>query len=219
MTVRSSLRLACLGLSASLFAMACAADPAAPGGDDGLEQDESEMRASCTYPRRYFVTFREGSTCEPIDGRRGRWVPETDPVFADAPVEVARTTCVLAWRGERYARPDRDALVAKIGEKSAAAPACGAQSTSAVGVLQPIPHIDNWTMGGAVGCDVCGITKGGKIWVVLPPERILLGQVEVKLTNGETRAFQIQGQGKALSMSLPPAPQGAAYVDGRVSIY
>lgn len=189
-----------------------------PGAEPGV--DEGEVASTCTNPRRYFVTFREGSgTCEPIAGKRGRWLPER--LFADAPEDVQSSTCAYIWSGARYSRPDRDALIAKVGYANAAAPACGSSSFPDVGELQPIPNIDDiWGHAGSVGCDVCGVLRNGKIWVILPPERVAKRQFEVVLSTGETRAFQINAtDARALAIDLPPAPAGTRYRQGRVHVY
>lgn len=219
MTFRPSLAIASLGFVAAVSMAACAADPGAPG--DGLDEGESEVRASCTNPRRYFVFVSpEGDTrCEAIQGRHGEWVPEAQPVFADAPAEVQRATCVLTWVGDPWSRPDRDALTAKIGWQNAAAAACGSHAKPGIGLLEPIPYVENWTQGGAVGCDVCGITRGNDLWVVLPPERVGRHEVEVRLTNGTTKAFRIQGDASAMALELPAPPPGAAWVEGRARVY
>lgn len=227
MNARSSpLALVAFGLLASLCAAACTSPTGdgnegapSPATDDGVGESESEVRASCTSPRRYFATFRDGAgTCEPIPATRGRWVPEK--LFADAPADVQTSTCAYRWEGEPYSRPDRDAIYAKLGGWSnGLAPACGASSEPAIGALQPIPYDDNYILGGSVGCDVCGILRNGNVWVVLPPEKIFRKQLRVQLSSGETRAFQIQPtEARALSIQLPPPPPGTRYKQGRVKI-
>lgn len=209
-------------LLASLSAMACvSSDPvgAADEGDpDALDQ---EMRSSCTSPRRYFVTFRDAAqaqACAPIPGRRGQWLPEA--LFDDAPEDVQLSTCAYRWSGERYSRADRDAIAAHVGDDNVLAPACGAATHPDVGTLQPIPHLDIWGHAGSVGCDVCGVLRRDRVWVILPPERVARRQFEVQLDNGQTRAFQIENvEARALSITLPPAPAGASYLPGRVAIY
>jgi hypothetical protein len=229
----SVLALAVAGLVA-LSAVACstAADddgaanaPGAthPGESQSGEPDpaavEDELRASCNNPREYFVTFREGSgSCEPIPARNGQWLPE--PLFADAPSDVQATTCAYRWAGARYSRPDRDAITAKVGVANGLAPACGTSTTPDVGLLHPIPAIDILAQAGSVGCDVCGVLRRGKLWVILPPEKIAQRQFQVLLDNGETRAFQIAGtSARALSITLPAPPAGTRYQAGRVHIY
>lgn len=192
----------------------------AAGAEGDAESSEEELRASCTNPRRYFATFREGTgTCAPIAARRGQWLPES--LFADAPADVQISTCTYQWSGEKYSRPDQDALRAAVGAENGLAPACGKSSVPDVGLLQPIPYIDIWTQAGSVGCDVCGIVRNGRIWVVLPPEKIARKQFEVRLSDGRTRAFQIEARtdARALSIALPAAPAGTTYQQGRVHLY
>ena len=207
------------GLTGALGTMGCASSAPAPSGEAApTDEAESEVRASCTNPRRYFATYREGSgTCEPIAGQRGQWLPK--PLFADAPPDVQASTCTYEWSGERYSRPDRDAIASKVGWGNGLAASCGTSSNPDVGALQPIPGIDYWAQAGSVGCDVCGVVRNGKIWVVLPPEKIYRKQFEVQLSNGDTRAFQIQAtDARALSIDLPPPPAGVRYKSGRVQI-
>lgn len=222
-----------VALLASLVAIACSStrEIAGPSGGNAereseadaidAEASEDELRASCTNPRRYFATFRESDlaeACTPVPGYRGQWVPEA--LFANAPADVQMSTCAYRWSGERYSPPDRDALVARVGAANGLAPACGATSNPAVGTLQPIPDIEDWTMAGSVGCDVCGVLRNSNLWVILPPERIALRQFEVMLDNGESRAFRIENVGAgALSFALPPLPAGTSYRQGRVHVY
>lgn len=229
-------RALALGVLPSLLATACSSanvaneaanEGAAQAGGAGSAQTpegdavatEDELRASCTNPRRYFVTLREGSgTCEPIQGRRGQWLPE--PLFADAPEDVQVSTCAYRWSGEKYSRPDREALATTVTYANGLAPACGRSSKPDVGLLQPIPTIDVFAQAGSVGCDVCGVLRKGRVWVILPPEKIAQRQFEVSLDNGQKRAFQIEASdARALSITLPPPPPGTQYTAGRVHIY
>ncbi|MBX3186830.1 MAG: hypothetical protein KF819_07440 [Labilithrix sp.] len=208
-----------LVLVASLctVAAACSSADLPEERPEELASSEDEIRASCSNPRMYFATLREG-TCTPIEGRRGRWMPEA--LFDDAPEEVTASTCAYRWVGEKYSRADRDAIVARVGLHDGLAPACGAASKPAVGDLTRIASLDIWGHAGSVGCDVCGIVKRGKIWVVLPPERLGNKQFQVNLTNGEARFFQINAtEARALSIELPPPPAGTQYEAGRVGIY
>jgi hypothetical protein len=202
---------------------ACASSADAPSdvpAEGEVASSEGEIRASCSNPRKYFATFHKGAgTCTPIEGQRGRWLPE--PLFTDAPADVQASTCAYRWSGERNARPDRDAIVSKVGFWNGLAPACGASgSTPSVGLLQPIPKIDHWTSAGTVGCDVCGVVRQGKIWVVLPPETVVRNQFAVKLTDGTTSSFEIEAPAtRALSIELPPPPPGTSYESGPVAVF
>jgi hypothetical protein len=223
----SLLSLLVTGLLTGLLT-GCASAPDSPAQSDGTSDEaegesvstEEEIRASCSSPRRYFVTFREGSgTCTPIAARRGQWLPEK--LFADAPADVQASTCAYRWSGLKYSRPDHDAIRARVGETNGLAPACGSGSAPDIGLLQPIPHVEDiGTQAGSVGCDVCGIVRSGRIWVILPPEKITHKQFEVQLSNGQSRAFQIETtDARALSIALPPPPAGARYKQGRVHMY
>lgn len=215
------------GLLVSLAATACSSTEsaqrgAAEGGELGHEEPETTedaIRASCTNPRRYFVTYREGSgTCAPIPGRRGQWVPEA--LFPDAPADVQSSTCTYAWSGEKYSRPDQNAIATAVGLLNGLAPACGGSSFPDVGDIEPIPDLDVWSQAGSVGCDVCGVLRKGRLWVILPPEKVATRQFQVKLSNGANRAFQIGAtNARALSIALPPPPVGTRYEQGRVQIY
>lgn len=193
-----------------------AAEPATEGE---VASTESEIRASCSNPRKYFVTFRDGSgTCEPIPATNGRWVPEQ--LFADAPGDVQTTTCAYRWSGVKYSRPDRQAIAARVGNANALASACGASTDPEVGLLRPIPVVDILSHVGAAGCDVCGVLRSGTIWVILPPERVATKQFNVRLDDGQLLGFQIEStDARALTVTLPPAPPGTKYVSGRVQIF
>lgn len=215
-----------VGLLASLFAIACTSvngdEPASPspteGAAEGAGQSEDEIRASCTNPRSYYATLTEpGARCEAIAARRGQWIPE--PLFKDAPADVQISTCAYAWKGEKYSRPDRDAIYGELGYSNGLTPSCGASSAPEIGALTPIPYVEDWTQAGSVGCDVCGILKRGNVWVILPPDRSFRKQLQVQLSNGDTRAFQIQPtDARALMIQLPAAPRGTSYKEGRVKI-
>jgi hypothetical protein len=229
MTLRPSLAPFSLLLLASLAATACGSETSRERGEAGEEDEaserEEELNASCANPRRYFATLRdESEACTEIAAERGRWVPE--PLFADMPPEAQASTCLYRWAGERYSRADRDAIVAQFAQnvfptRGVLTPACGSSSRPDVGDLDPIPYIDTVGHAGSVGCDVCGIVKRGKVWVILPPEKIGLRQFQVQLSNGTSKAFQIRATdgARAIGLSLPPPPSGTQYKDGRISVY
>lgn len=190
-------------------------------GDAAAQSSESEQRASCTNPRAYFATYADGAhACQPIPGANGQWVPE--PLFADAPADVQASTCEYRWTsaaGAPSSVPDRDAIATEVGWANGLAPSCGASTTPGVGDVQPIPQVDEPPSIGSAGCDVCGVLRNSKVYVVLPPERIQQRQFQVVLSSGATRAFQIAPTAaRALSLQLPPPPLGTTYVAGRVKI-
>lgn len=209
---------------AALVATACASESSSreegsfAGGSDEVGSTEDEVRASCGSPRKFFATFRDRSAaCSPVVGRRGRWVPE--PLFRDAPADVQATTCAFRWSGAKGAPPDSESLYTAVGRDNGLAPACGRGSDVSSGNLKQIPSVDNVILAGSVGCDVCGLVRGRVIFVVLPPEKILLKQFDVRLSNGEDRAFQIEPtEASALRVTLPPPPPGTEYEQGHVQI-
>lgn len=218
----SLVRLALLGIVASLGATACsAADEGASGGgapeDREVASTEAEVRASCTSPRLYFAALH--GACATVEGRRGRWVPE--PIFADSPEDVQEGTCAFRWVGAKYSRADREALVAAVGNyENALTPVCGNSTTPAVGEVREIPALDIFGHAGSVGCDVCGKLRRDRIKVILPPEKIGARQFMVPLSNGAYRYFEIEPtEARALSIELPAAPPGTSYEAGRVHIY
>lgn len=187
----------------------------APPGDDG--ESEAEIRASCTNPRRYYVVSRSGP-CATIAAEHGNWVVENDPAFADAPAEVKSTMCVVRWMPVGRALPDKKALDEAVGYGAGVAPACGQGATPDIGKVLEAPP-PNVILGGSVGCDVCGIQKGGHVWVVIPPSFVPGRSFTVGLSNGESRSFQIQPSASpALSIPLPALPQGVKYKNGPVKI-
>lgn len=194
---------------------------ASDSSEAGAQSSEAEQRASCTNPAVYFATYADGTQgCQRIPGAHGAWVP--GPLFADAPADVQATTCAYRWTpatGYPTSVPDRDAITAKINWANGLAPSCGTSATPGVGDVQPIPEVEEPPSIGSAGCDVCGVLRNGKVWVVLPPDRIQVRQFQVGLTSGATRAFQIAPTAvRALSIQLPPPPQGTSYVAGHVKI-
>ena len=176
---------------------------------------EDELRA-CKYPRRYMAVLVTESECTEVVSARGRWVPS--PLFPDAPASSG--ACFYDWSGEKGARVDRAALKEHVGFYGALTPSCGREGIDDADLYQ-IPPLPVHGMAGSVGCDVCGIHRDGKLWVVIPPERDLERQFEIRLDNGNVRAFQLTSTpgARLLSVTLPPAPPGTQYVNGRVAIY
>lgn len=216
MIVRSSFASVALAAFAALLVGACAsAGPGAEPADD-LEASEDALGASCTYSRKWFATLKDRA-CEPVPGYRGTWVPaalfdESDP-----------TTCTYNWYGERYSRADQRALQASARDLEGFAPACGPGRNPIEGELYPIENLDALGMAGSVGCDVCGILRGrnDRINVILPPGLIVSKQLEVRLSNGQSRAFQLKAPegARAVSFALPPPPPGTSYVSSKVTVY
>lgn len=210
--------LAGLFVLATVLAIGCSAETPA---EDPVESStvEGELTASCKYPRRYIAVVADGA-CTEVTAKRGRWVPS--PLFEDAPPEA--NACVYSWSGEKWARVDRDVLYRHVQPFTSGAltPSCGkAERVRDAVTLQPIESLDVFASAGSVGCDVCGIVKEGKLWVVLPPEKIFNRQFAVSLTDGSVAKFQIHADqdARAIAVPLPPTAQGVEYVEGHVKIY
>ncbi|MBS2014260.1 MAG: hypothetical protein JST00_15345 [Deltaproteobacteria bacterium] len=221
----SSLHVRCVvfGAVATLGAAACApAEEPSAASARGVEGEEvtstdAEVRASCTSPRLYFAALDRA--CAIVPATRGRWVPE--PIFADAPEDVAEGICAFRWVGLPYSRPDRDALASAVSnDVSAVTPVCGEAASPGIGEIREIPALDIYGHAGSVGCDVCGKVRRDRIRVILPPEKIGMRQFVVPLSNGKERAFEIAPtSARAVTIELPPPPPGTSYETGRVHIY
>ena len=154
--------------------------------------------------------------CTEVAAARGRWVPS--PLFDDAPAGTG--ACFYTWAGEKGARVDRDALREHIGFAGALTPSpCGSERLESAELVS-IPHLTPGAGVGAVGCDVCGTQRDGKIRVVIPPEKVLDRELEIRLSDGTKRTFRIQASDAARRMivTLPPAPAGTHYVNGRFAL-
>ena len=218
----SSVTVLSLAFAGALVAAGCASSDGADANGESPESMDEDLRACTSSPREYFATLRAGQACAEIPGRRGAWVPEA--LFDDAPLDVNANMCRYVWRGDRYSRGDHDAIRAKfpmLQMGQALTAACGPSLKPKIGELHQIPSLSIIGHVGASGCDVCGKLRDRKIWVVMPPERLVSREFAVQLSNGESRFFQIQdaGRARALSITLPPAPRGTSYVAGTVAIY
>lgn len=197
--------------------------PSASQGPDAAgpeDMTDAELRslASCERPRQYAVSLREGA-CVDVRARRGAWV--ASPLSPELPADLATRACIFKWTPDLRARPDKGALEA-LPSLDALVPMCGASAEPREAVARKIPNIDNLTMGGAVGCDVCGVVgRERKLWAILPA-RTYLKQLEIPLSNGTSQAFQIESEVEAgvLEIELPAdLPRGVAYAQGRVAIW
>lgn len=205
---------------AAVSVIGCSTETGAGGTRAELEViGEDRLESDCSEPRKYIAVVADGG-CVEIAAEGGRWVPSS--LFEDAPPEA--NACVYAWTTEADAPPDRMALYAFVHPYTTGAltPSCGdAARVREDIVLEPIPGLDAFGMAGSVGCDVCGIVKRDKLWVVLPPERVFAKQVGVQLTNGTMAAFKIKADEgtRAAVVTLPPTEPGVAYVEGPVTIF
>lgn len=215
MTLRTKLSFAAFA-SLALFACSTSTSDDESADERDVDFEESEIRAcSETYARKFLVTL-DGRSCGDVEGRRGTWIASSLEEGA------ADSVCTMEWKGEKYSRADMDALRAFVTQEDAMTAACGSGPTIGDAYLTPIPQLDVVGMIGANGCDVCGkLRRDGRIIVVLPPYRTASKQFEVPLSDGSSRAFQINAAegARAVSVQLPPPPAGTTYTASRVTIW
>ena len=178
------------------------------------ETSETSLESQCTG--RWLAALAKGD-CSDIHVSDGTW--EASPAFLDAPRETG--ICVYTWSGQGPGAPDVGTLFERL-PKAAVTAVCDDDSVVddadfvEVGELPSVPPSV-----GAVGCDVCGIQRDNKAWVVLPPELAASRIVQVPLTNGRVRNFAVQASPNArrVTLSLPPPPAGSQYLDGPVAVF
>lgn len=173
----------------------------------------------CDPPRRYDAALRQGR-CADVPTETGIWAASS--LFPDAPAVVRRTACGYAWFAfEEDAPPDEDAL-RRVPGLVVLGPNCtGVTEPSDDAAAVEIEGLDAFTHVGAAGCDVCGLLKGDRLYVTMPPARIHSKQLALRLVGGGERYFQLvvpPGAGQSFVVTVPPPPPGARYVEGRVAI-
>lgn len=208
--------------AAALLATACASSPDAP---DAVAADEVILCDATNAPR-WYVSLRDRS-CEILPGNGGWWIPSA--LFPGAPPRVLASTCAYDWRvpvGSEKVTPDVAVLKAFVDpDHEVLTPVC----TGPVGVAPSASMADVYEVyeippngGGSQGCDVCGIVDEDQLYVVLPPDEIVLYEFAVPLSNGETRWLKLDAgaaYGGTFSVPLPALPDGLDYVDGYVTVY
>ena len=216
--MKLSLAVVVLGSLFGAALIGCAsADPSPRASESEGEPAaaEDDLRGTCAAPRRYMAAVTEHD-CTEVPAARGRWTPT--PLFADAPPGTG--ACFYTWYGEKNAPVDRASLQDHVGWAGALIPsACGSEHLEQLQV-EPAVDFDPGSMVGAVGCDVCGMQKDGHVWVIIPPERTSFHVVTVPLSNGTKLSFQMKKADavRAATLTLPPPPAGAHYVNGRISV-
>ncbi len=210
-------RVVAASLLSTVSTIGCvSSDPTAttPASDATNSTDDEMLRGTCTSPRRYIAVL-EQAECAEVQGLGGRWLPS--PLFDDAP--AGSGACFYTWSG--LGRVDRGALQQHVGERGALTPsACGSEELE---IDVPLVEVDGPAPGaqvGAVGCDVCGIQKNGRVWVVVPPEKVLDRMIFVKLSNGGEKFFRLDARPDArrIAVDLPPPPAGTRYLNGRIFV-
>jgi hypothetical protein len=158
--------------------------------------------------------------CRDVAAPSGSW--RSTALFADAPdAPGTPRACVYAWTGADGPSADVDALRGALGPNAVLTPACDDEPLSGAGTALPIEHLGLPVFSGSTGCDVCGVVKKNKMWIVLPPGLVQAKEFVVDLTNGDQRAFELHvAEGvRATSVVLPPPPAGTKYVEGPVTIF
>jgi hypothetical protein len=86
--------------------------------------------------------------------------------------------------------------------------------------VEAIPQLDTFVFAGSPGCDVCGMLRANRVWIVLPP-LTRAHEFAVSVSDGTDRSFLIHAgaDARAMSITLPPLPTGLEYVDGHVTIF
>ena len=221
----SPLLVLATAIASALTLGACASgagNDASTSADEGVSADE--IRAGrCVAARRYDVFLTEG-VCQDVAGTNGTWVAES--LFPDAPAEVRDTSCAYEWQGSR--KIDHLAIYG-LPHASVIAPVCAAarDTVSTTVATDDAAYWDVMIMGGATGCDVCGKLRKDKAWIILPPDRDLIGKVQIPFVDdgspGATGiALQLRDVPsgvRAVSIDLPPAPRGKTYATGALTVY
>lgn len=199
----------------------CAGGPgdSAPSGVELVADDASAVEASSCL---HFLGIVDGAACPSVPARRGSWVGSAleRGGWEGAP----RVVCEFAWRPWLAARPDVAALEKVV--DTAPTDLCSVTSApredgGAGFGLQPLTTLTPLSMGGAVGCDVCGLQRDGRLWLIFPPDRVLLREISVRLSDGSERFFRVDGSPQARSaiVALPPPPPGKSWARSTVPVY
>jgi hypothetical protein len=200
-------------IAAAFVALAvggCVATEAAP---ETSSASALEAGGSCQsgHSRVAFIVVLGDQACRDVVTPSGRF--RAAPLFPGAPKTVG--ACLMTWVG---AGPADSEALARQALVVTPAPACDEPSAVA-GDLTPLDGIPAFT--GSAGCDVCGVVKRMEMFAVLPPNLTPVKEFQVALTNGQTKAFalDVPAGARAASVTLPPPPAGASYVEGRIEIY
>lgn len=223
---------AAAGASALLFLAACGGDR----GDSRAATDESEEALSATCrtatPRGYDVLTPPLSSldvssprlqCLDVLSDLGTW--RATPLFANAPQDVLDRTCHFSWQSAQAATPDLDRLTEDVGAGARMVPNCSrtAPPSAAPTLLYESPDPWRAPMGGAVGCDVCGVLVNGKVYIVRPPVDVVEFTVNLADQSGVTRDYQTlvvhpDALTPSLSVALDAPPPGLHYVDASLRV-
>jgi hypothetical protein len=197
---------------------------AASGPSPNPQETEKQGAPTCApdAPRHY--AFLKSGPCSNVAGRDGTWVASS--LFPDAPKDIVDTACTYHWTTSTAAPADVDALrspnVEHLTKSVAETPSCDAPVLKP-GSLTPLPQSPNGESAptGVSGCDVCGRVSGSHVFVILPADKLSFRTVVVATDTGKYLSFEMKtldAKTQIFSAELPPAPDGAKYNQGRISI-
>jgi len=196
---------------------------------NGSSSGAPAAAAICSSPNKFFAVMAN-KACAEVPGAGGKWKPAA--LFTNAPASFH--ACTYDWVTASGAPSDRGALQSHVNPPAGGVltPSCGdparLMSPLPEGAVMSLedPDPDPGTVtpggeGGTHGCDVCGFVEGMSAFVVLPADMVQTGAFAVKLSNGQSKAFQVDLTTgvKAATVPLPPLPPGVTYVPGPVKVH
>ncbi len=197
-----------------------------PGGSSGSSgssgSNENPPKCAPDAPRHH--AFLKSGPCADIAGRDGTWVASS--LFPDAPKDIVETACTYRWTTSSGALADTSVLESADFDhltKSVAETTSCDEPVLKTGSLSPLPQNPDGTSAptGVTGCDVCGRVSGGHVFVILPADKLNLRTVVVTTNAGKFLSFEmtsLDAKTQIFSAELPPAPDGAKYNEGRISL-
>jgi hypothetical protein len=204
--------LSVIAVLAAPMMLACGAESSSDPDDERLEAENValDQQEGCRSPRRFDARVA-GEACQSVASVNGVFRVRTR---SDAP----QGWCSFEFRG---AKPPTEADVEQLRAQTLAVRATCARTLPTV-QLRPIPFFIDPQMGGAMGCDVCGIKgRAQRSWILLPPDSVAERRIEARLVSGERRAFALEGLpvgATAVVVELPAPPPNDAWAPGSVSV-
>ena len=171
----------------------------------------------CTNAKRYYVVSAERE-CAEVKVDEGQW--SFTSLFPGAPEYVTRHACAYTWSGRLGASPNQAALEAALGKTYALTPVCepALPTMPVLALAEPTDIVLTVPSSGSVGCDVCGIVWGDRMWLVIAPS-ILHKHTEVMRASGAIARFNLAFSAARAATAALPAGGADAYVNGFVRVY